>query len=260
MRSRRPPAFPVNRLGDGRALVNLGSSARVAPGWNNVDFSLIVRLARYQRLCGILHRRGLISNDRYERIRKLDPASVTCWDLRRGVPFAGGTFDVVYHSHVLEHIDREAAPGFLRECLRVLRPGGTLRVVVPDLEALTRSYLAIVDRLPNGATAAEHRFATEQIFDQMIVRTPKNRLHQPRVVRALENVLIGDTARSGVLHRWMYDRFSLGALLREVGFVDVTGFDARTSRIAGWSSFHLDTDPDGSIYKPGSLYMEGRRP
>jgi SAM-dependent methyltransferase len=259
MMSRRPPAFPVNRLADGRALVNLGSSARVAPGWNNVDFSLLVRLARYQRLCGLLHRRGLISKDRYDRIRRVDPASVTCWDLRRGIPFASETFDVVYHSHVLEHIDREGAPGFLRECRRVLRPGGTLRVVVPDLESLTRRYLAVVDRLPESATDAEHRFATEQIFDQMIVRTPRLRAQQPRVMRILENVFIGDTARSGVLHRWMYDRFSLGALLREVGFADVAQFDAQTSRVEGWSSFHLDTNPDGSIYKPGSLYMEGRR-
>ncbi len=258
--SRRVPTFAVNRLADGRAMVNLGSSARVAPGWNNVDFSLLVRLSRQRRLTALLHRYGLLSADRYERMRRIDPESVVCWDLRRGVPFPDGTFDVVYHSHVLEHVDRDAAPGFLHECRRVLRPGGWLRVVVPDLETVTREYLAVVDRLPDGATEAEHRFATEQIFDQMIVRVPRNRRAQPRVVRLLEHALIGDTARSGVLHRWMYDRFSLAALLREVGFVDVARCDATSSRVDGWSCFHLDTEPDGSIYKPGSLYVEGRRP
>ena len=260
MSSSRRPAFAVKRSDDGRALVNLGSSARVAPGWTNVDFSWLVRLAQYPDLCRLLHRRGLISDDRYQRIRRLDAESIICWDLRRGIPFPDATFDVVYHSHVLEHIDREAAPGFLRECLRVLRPGGTLRVVVPDLERLARTYLGVVDRLPFGATADEHRVATEEMFDHMIVRTPRNRRSQPGVVRFLENLLIGDTARSGVLHRWMYDRWSLGSLMTDVGFNDVVPCDAATSRINGWSGFQLDTEADGSPYKPGSLYMEGSRP
>ena len=39
--------FPVKRLADGRALLNLGSSARVAPGWNNIDR---YRHGRYPRV------------------------------------------------------------------------------------------------------------------------------------------------------------------------------------------------------------------
>lgn len=63
------------------------------------------------------------------------------YDLRRGLPYEDDSFDGVYHSHVLEHIEPGHAAAMIAECRRVLRPGGILRVVVPDLEGIARSYL-----------------------------------------------------------------------------------------------------------------------
>ena len=251
--------FPIRRLPDGRACVNLGSSARVAPGWNNVDSSWLFRLARYPTAARLFRRFGLISDDRWDRLQKLD-RSVVVWNLARGIPYSDQSFDVVYHSHVLEHIDREAAPAFLAECFRVLKPGGVIRIVVPDLEVLARRYLAAVERLPNHGGFDAHTAAIDEIFDQMVRRLPPQRADRPLLVRLLENLLIGDFARSGTLHRWMYDRFSLGSLLEKTGFVGVSPFDAATSQINGWNSFGLDLEGDGTPYKPGSLYLEARRP
>jgi len=62
-------------------------------------------------------------------------------DARRPLPFADGSVDAVYHSHVLEHLSAAEAAGFLAECWRVLRPGGAVRVVVPDLEGIAKAYL-----------------------------------------------------------------------------------------------------------------------
>jgi SAM-dependent methyltransferase len=251
--------FPVKRHSDGRALLNLGSSARVAPGWNNIDSSWLFRIGRHRRLSALLRRGGLISAVRYERIRNIDRGAIL-WDLSKGIPFPDELFDAVYHCHLLEHLDREAAPGFLAECFRVLKPGGVLRVVVPDLESLARRYLDVVNRLPGQAGFEEHAVAVDEIFDQMVRRIPKDRIHRTRFVRLIESLVIGSTARSGELHRWMYDRFSLGYLLEESGFLDVRALDAATSQIVGWNAFGLDLEPDGSPYKPGSLYIEGRRP
>jgi SAM-dependent methyltransferase len=256
---KRTPQFPVRRLPDGRALINLGSSAQVAPGWNNVDFSWIVRLSRYPALSSLLHRLRLLNDARYARILRLD-AGVVCWDLRRGVPFPDETFDAAYHSHVLEHLDREDAPAFLAECFRVVKPGGMIRVVVPDFELLARSYLAVVGRLPQGASMSEHCSAVEQMIDQMVLRTPRHRALANPVVRLIETFLVGDTARAGILHRWMYDRFSLGELLRNAGFEDMQVRTAETSAIPGWRDFQLDTEPTGEVYMPSSIYFEGRKP
>lgn len=250
--------LPIKTLADGRSLLNLGSSARVAPGWNNIDFSWLVRLAKYKRTASALHNIGLISTGRYQRLCKLGDETI-CWDLRRGIPFGDQSFDVVYHSHLLEHVDRDAAPGFLKECYRVLKPGGILRVVVPDLETLSRSYLACVDNLPHKASEAEHQLCIERLIDQMIVRVPLNRKNEPRVVQWIEHILIGNTDRAGVLHRWMYDRFSLSALMRQVGFTNVCVCDCETSNIPQWNSFALDLKPNGQAYKRDSIYVEATR-
>jgi len=250
---------PVERLPDGRACLNLGSSARVASGWNNVDSSWLFRVARHPLLAGFAHRLGLLSADRYERIHNLRHGFIL-WNLIKGIPFSDETFDVVYHSHVLEHIEKETAPRFLRECFRVLKRGGILRVVVPDLEALARRYLGFVDRLPGESVGAEHAAAIDEMFDQMVRRIPKARADRGPVVRFLEGIFVGDTSRSGERHRWIYDRFSLGRLLEEAGLVRVRVLDATSSQVEDWDSFGLDLEPDGAPYKPGSLYMEGSRP
>jgi SAM-dependent methyltransferase len=115
--------FPVKRLSDGRAMVNLGSSARSAPGWNNIDSSWLVRLGKHRLLCSGLFRIGLLSTERYGRITSMDKKTIL-WDLSKGIPFADQTFDVVYHCHVIEHIDRDNALDFVKECYRVLKTGG----------------------------------------------------------------------------------------------------------------------------------------
>jgi predicted SAM-dependent methyltransferase len=56
--------------------------------------------------------------------------------------FADGTFVQVYASHVLEHFDyRDEIAAVLKEWHRVLTPGGTLCVSVPDMERLCHLYL-----------------------------------------------------------------------------------------------------------------------
>ncbi len=58
----------------------------------------------------------------------------------------------------------------------------------------------------------------------------------------------------------MYDRHSLARLLLEVGFVKPTVFSAAESQVGGWGAFCLDTEEDGTVRKPDSLFMEARRP
>lgn len=99
-----------------------------------------------------------------------DPA-VRAANLIEGIPFETGTFDVVYHSQVLEHIPKDNAPAFLAECLRVLRPGGILRVVVPDLEDMAREYLRLLDQSlsnPPARSAADYDWLMLEMYDQVV--------------------------------------------------------------------------------------------
>lgn len=81
--------------------LNLGCVSRFHLDWINVYFTSTVRDVIVANLC-------------------------------KGIPFPDQTFDIVYHSHLLEHFSKSDAAGFVNECHRVLRPGGIIRVVVPD--------------------------------------------------------------------------------------------------------------------------------
>lgn len=50
------------------------------------------------------------------------------------------TIDLIYTCHVLEHFRRKDVNRVLTEWLRVLKPGGTMRISVPDFSKLCEVY------------------------------------------------------------------------------------------------------------------------
>jgi SAM-dependent methyltransferase len=259
----RMKRFKVKRLKDGRAMLNLACGGHMHPEWNNLDFSLLVRLARHPHAARIFHKLHILSNKRYQRLLQTDP-DIICWDLRKGVPFDSDVFDVVYHSHFMEHLDRRVVPGFLRECRRVLKPAGILRVVVPDLQVFCRNYLdsyeSLVRQSPlSEASVARHHEAISTLIGQMVVADPYGTTEQPYFVRVCEQFVRGNNIESGEAHRWMYDGFTLKQLLGDMGFTDVQLRTFSEGAIESWRLFGLDDDGNGSPYKSMSLYVEARK-
>lgn len=130
-RGHRPPA---------RSLLNLGCGDRRHDDWVNADLMPVA-------------------------------ADVLAIDLRKPLPFPDGSFEGVYASHVLEHLAPIEALALLRECRRVLRPKGTVRVVVPDLERIARDYLASFDQAsatPDPEARWRHRWMTVELLDQLV--------------------------------------------------------------------------------------------
>ena len=78
--------------------------------------------------------------------------------------FEDETFDVIYTSHFLEHIPRDNLDFILRECFRVLKPQGVIRIVVPDLENIAREYIRNLD--DNEKEKAE--FNSIELLDQCV--------------------------------------------------------------------------------------------
>lgn len=232
-------------------ILNLGCGTKTSPEMLNVDWSIYQRLqsSRAGKAVTPILLRG-------ERRRRFDEmrGDVIVHDLRRGIPAESGTVDAVYHSHVLEHIDRSDVPAFFAEILRVLKPGGVHRIVVPDLEPLARRYVLDLD-----ANAHEHDKTLYPIFEQCVRREANGTSRQPNWRRRVENLVLGDARRRGETHQWMYDHLNLSQALSQAGFCDPRRVDAHESAIPRWSAIGLDLNPDGTPYKPGSLYMEARR-
>jgi len=98
------------------------------------------------------------------------PDVIRC-DLRRPLPFAAASCEAVYAAHVLEHLAVGDARRLVAEIHRVLRPGGVVRIVVPDLEGIARAYLASLERAALEGTADrrwEHAWMTVELLDQLV--------------------------------------------------------------------------------------------
>jgi len=95
---------------------------------------------------------------------------VIAHDLRRAFPFDDAAFDAVYGSHVLEHLEPAAARRLLQECFRILRPGGIIRIVVPDLESIARLYVSSLEGAVDGDRESELRYdwLMLELYDQAV--------------------------------------------------------------------------------------------
>ncbi len=233
-------------------ILNLGCGTKTSPHVVNIDWSIYQRMRN--NAVGRLAARLVLHGERKERFESLEGEFVV-YDLRRGIPAQTGSVDAVYHSHTLEHIDRDVVPSFFAEVLRVLKPGGIHRVVVPDLELHVRDYLTNLD-----ASGIDHDRAIALIIEQAVRREAYGTSRQAPLRRRLENIVFGDARRRGETHQWMWDRLNLRQALEKSDFVEIEQLDAYTSGIPNWNKIGLDLNPDGRVYKPGSLFMEARKP
>jgi predicted SAM-dependent methyltransferase len=86
--------------------------------------------------CGNKHIEGYLNVD----IRKLDSVDFVC-DIKKLTEFEPNSIDVIYVSHVLEHIGRIEYKNVLSRWFELLKPNGILRIAVPDFEKVVEHYI-----------------------------------------------------------------------------------------------------------------------
>ena len=237
-------------------ILNLGCGTKVsdAPSVVNIDWSIMLRIRRNCALRAAAP--WLLKGDRLRHFRELGD-NILVHDLSKGIPFADNSVDAVYHSHTLEHLDRDIVPGMFAEIRRVLRVGGVQRIVVPDLELLGRAYVAHLDACADGTgDIRQHDLWIASIIEQCVRKEAYGSSRQSPLRRHLENRLLGDARARGHTHQWMWDRFNLRAALEASGFSEVSVQSHLLSKIPSWNRYQLDVDEDGGEYKQGSLYVE----
>ena len=193
--------------------LNIGCGTSGIEGWVNIDNSPSVLFSRLP-----LGRRIFHTPDWPHDVRRLD--------VRKRIPYPDSSVSCVYSSHTFEHFTYEESLGVARECFRVLRPGGVLRIVVPDLGIMVRDYLS-----DSADPLASHRFVSRLLL-----------------TTGLRNVV-----HAGAHHKQMFDARSLAHMLQEAGFPTPELSDFRSSRIAEIAQIELESR------RSESLYVEARK-
>ncbi len=147
-------------------------------------------------------------------------------DLRRPLPFEDNCCEVIFSEHCFEHFDYPGPIGhLLKECLRVLKPGGKLTFSVPLTEWPVSDY-----------AGGE---------DTPYFRTCRERGWHAGCTTRMEH--INDHFRQGGDHRFAYDEETAIKLLRELGF-------------ANPRKREFDPALDSEHRRIGSLFMEATKP
>ena len=144
------------------------------------------------------------------------------WNLLRPLPFADGTVDGVFHEHLLEHFSLSDGLALAQDWHRVLKPGGILRIGVPDAGAYVSAYSE-----PDATTLSALRpeAATKLLAISALFYWPH--------------------------HLTMYDSETLQLLVRAAGFEQVERRD--------FGDTGLEPSPDSPHRRAETLYVEAVR-
>lgn len=186
--------------------LNVGCGLTAPLDWVNLDRSPALRVSRLPLVSWLILRTGLVSRGHDQRW----PDNVIVMDVTKGLPYASGSVDAVYSSHMLEHIYLDQAERLVGEFYRVLRPDGICRLALPDGAAIARRFLDELDRsVPDASRHYNQRLGSHPLTE------PKR----------TERYLSGFT---GSLHRWQPTVPLVESMLRAGGFRKV---ERRTFRV-----------------------------
>lgn len=206
-------------------MLNIGCGQNPTPGWVNVDNTPAIKLANSPIRYRVAKLLRLLNNQQIESVEWNKKNSILYADATKKLPFESSSISCIYSSHMLEHLSREGARKFLRECMRVLVDGGCLRLAVPDLGAIVNEYIRHHD--------------ADAFMERMLVAPP--------ALGSLRN-LVTLMVTGYRHHQWMYDGSSLVKLLHSEGFCDARIYSAGETRIINAEGLDLDERKEESVY------------
>lgn len=129
------------------------------------------------------------------------PDNVEHGDIVSGLPVKSGSCHALYCSHVLDYLALEDLRKALKNTYEYLRPGGTFRFVLADLEYFAREYIE-----SEAVGAAQN----------LMEKTGLGKHARPRGFIGIVRVLFGNSTRL-----WMWDYKAMSHELKQVGFEDI---------------------------------------
>lgn len=168
--------------------LNLGSGSAGIDSWLNYDWGILPWVNKMPFFRDLLVSFGILPIEYKVKWPKLKLV-----DIRRKLPNSDNSVNYIYCSHVLEHFEKYETESILRECFRILKHKGMIRIVLPDLKIFIENY-----KFGDASTFCNNFFgwykdSTKRNFFKFAIRD----------------------------HKWMYDSRSFEKLLVEAGFSDI---------------------------------------
>ena len=211
--------------------INIGCGQTPTPGWRNYDNSWSIKLAKSPIVYRLMVAARLLSKPQEDFVAFAQNEHIDWADASVRIPESDGCADVLYTSHMVEHLEPVLALSFLAEARRVLKPGGVIRIAVPDIRYHIDNYIE------------------DQDADNFISRTLLTRSAPKTLLAKVKYLAIGDRN-----HQWMYDGRSLCKLLGKAGFSDPQVAAPGTTRILD----HAQLDLEERV--PESVFAEATNP
>ena len=197
---------------------HLGCGGHFIPGYLNIDCSIAAEPDRV-----------------YPDFNGVSGAYFYNYDLSQGLPGADNSLDVIYHCHFLEHLSYANAIKLLRQARFRLKPGGIMRVLVPDLELWINNY-------GTDNTAFFDAYRRQALADDV------------KQYKTKGSIFMGMLHNFG--HQCGYDWETLSWLLEDIGFTAIRRTLFQESEIAEmWL-----VEPYSPLRGMESLCIECRKP
>ena len=212
--------------------------------------------------------------ERKERFYNLDlrkePDVDVIADLSRNMPVRSSCCSLIYSAHFLEHLEWDDGRRFLEECYRCLKPGGCLRLLLPDFEKILSAYVnrdvdffSVVESYLNEYDFPYYEAVynhPEKVLEQRSAKDlpppwhtsdeKKNRRKVKLRLRKYKFLIefIDWFVHQYGEHKTLYDEESIIDLLQGIGYVSVER-----------SSFKKDLDIDEQLRRGTEMYFEAQK-
>lgn len=174
--AKKPDIDKLLKRYPGSIMLNIGCGTDYKDGWINID------------------------NNSDDNIEKLD----LNWDLRNPLPFAENSVDFIFNEHFFEHLTVEEGQVVMKDLLRVLKPGGVIRIAMPDLEGVVHNYTSVP--LDKDPVIKEFKFDFVQTRAEWM-----------------------NMSFRWWGHKWLYDWEELQRRLKQAGYTKIKRCKLRTS-------------------------------
>lgn len=178
--------------------LNLGCGIDNPPNWMGVDGGathLLVKKFPKFITSKIFKKFNMADNysfkEYYEKLNSFDSIH---FDLCYGIPFESESIPNIFSSHFFEHLFKKDCEFLLKECYRVLKSGGLIRICVPSLDDEVLAIKEAIDEYEKGNIKKIQKFVTSDI--------------------------VGYNSKFSN-HRFMYNHNELYNLLQTIGFVEI---------------------------------------